>query len=172
MKRLRLILIVLVLLPSLPSCAGKKEKLARAAAMPAQKVPKPSFLQQCLGKIPNPFHKKQKPPTALLPQWTGVIRMVNSAEHFVLIETNAISTAVPGETYLSVAKGLETASLRMTALRNPPFLIADIISGDPSPGEKIYRPKVNPSPTPDPSATPAPAKRAAAPKKQIPSAQR
>jgi hypothetical protein len=164
MKRLRLILIVLVLLPALPSCAGKKEKPARAAAMPAEQGFKPSFLQQCLGKIPNPFHKKQKPPTALLPQWTGVIRMVNSSEHFVLIETNAISTAVPGETYLSVAKGLETASLRMTALRNPPFLIADIISGNPSPGEKIYRPKANPAP--EPSATPAPAQRAAAPQKQ------
>ena len=67
--------------------------------------------------------------------------MVNTAENFVLIESSTMSSAVPGETYLSVGNGAETASLRMTSLKNPPFLIADIISGNPSPGEKIYLPK-------------------------------
>jgi len=168
----RLILIALVLLPALPSCAGKKEMAAGASAAPVPQAPKPSFFQQCLAKIPNLFPKKQKPPAALLPQWTGVIRMVNSAEHFVLIEASAISTAVPGETYLSVAKGLETASLRMTALKNPPFLIADILSGSPSPGEKIYRPKPTAGPSPSASPTPDPeSAKPAADQKPDPSAQ-
>jgi len=90
------------------------------------------------------------------PQWTGVIRMVNSAENFVLVESGAISSAIPGETYLAVGKGVETATLRMTSLKNPPFLIADIVSGSPSPGDKIYLPKMSsPSPSPTPKANPS-----------------
>ncbi|MEI6033683.1 MAG: hypothetical protein WCS65_05320 [Verrucomicrobiae bacterium] len=141
MKRLLLILSVLAALAAFPSCAGKKGSQAAAVAQPAKQPQKPAIWQQWLSKIASPFHKKQKPPAALLPQWTGVVRMVNAPEHFVLIEANAMAAAVPGETYLSVARGLETASLRMTSLKNPPFLIADIVTGTPSAGEKIYRPK-------------------------------
>ncbi|MEI6279968.1 MAG: hypothetical protein WCQ16_11405 [Verrucomicrobiae bacterium] len=174
MKRLRLILLVLTLLPALPSCAGKKGPPSNSFVSPVRQAPKPAFWQQWLAKLPNPFPKKQKPPAALLPQWTGVIRMVNSAEHFVLIESSAISSAVPGETYFSVAKGLETASLRMTSLKNPPFLIADIVSGSPSPGEKIYRPKTNSSPSAAPVASASPAAKPAQDdaKKPDPAAQR
>lgn len=93
------------------------------------------------------------------PQWTGVIRMVNSAENFVLVESPTIASAIPGETYLAVGKGVETATLRMTSLKNPPFLIADIVSGSPSPGDKIYLPKTTPAnrpPTPKAKPTPQP----------------
>ena len=84
--------------------------------------------------------------------------MVNSAENFVLVESGASASAIPGETYLAVGKGVETATLRMTSLKNPPFLIADIISGSPAAGDKIYLPNPaaapNPSPTPKPKPTP------------------
>ncbi|MEI6072209.1 MAG: hypothetical protein WCS31_10485 [Verrucomicrobiae bacterium] len=149
--RKRLILFALVILSALPACAGKKEKPSGPPAVPTQLAQKPAAWQQWLAKIPRLFPQKQKPPAAVIPQWTGVIRMVNTAEHFVLIESGAISSAVPGETYLSVSKGLETATLRMTSLKNPPFLIADIVSGSPSTGEKIYRPKTSSSPSPSDS---------------------
>jgi hypothetical protein len=151
MKPLRLILAALALLTALPSCAGKKEKAAGLPPAPAQKASKPSLLELGLTKIANLIPKKKNPPAALVPQWTGVIRMVNAGEHFVLIEATSASSAVPGETYLSVTKGLETASLKMTSLKNPPFLIADIVSGTPSPGERIYRPKSQSDPAPSPT---------------------
>ncbi len=154
MKPLRLILAMLAVLTALPSCAGKKEKPASASPAPTQKASKPSILELGLTKITNLIPKRKKPPAALPPQWTGVIRMVNAGEHFVLIEANSSSAAVPGETYLSVAKGLETASLKMTSLKNPPFLIADIVSGTPSPGERIYRPKSPAVPSPSPKEGP------------------
>ncbi|MFA7234858.1 MAG: hypothetical protein WC076_12190 [Terrimicrobiaceae bacterium] len=142
----------------LASCASKKEPARNPYASDVAATPKPSLFQNCLAKISGLFPKKHKPPAAMPPQWTGVIRMVNSAENFVLIESGAISSAIPGRTYLAVGKGAETASLRMTSLRNPPFLIADILSGTPSPGDKIYlpNPAASPSPSPTPKAKPVP----------------
>ena len=79
--------------------------------------------------------------------------MVNIAENFVLLESNSSVSAIPGEKYLTIRDSQETGAVRMTNLRNPPFLIADIVSGDPSPGDKIHlpRPTVN-----IPAATPTP----------------
>ena len=161
MRRLLLLFLLLALSAALPSCASKKDATRNPYAPTAAAPPKPSFLQNCLGKITGLLPKKRKPPTAMPPQWTGVIRMVNSAENFVLVESGAITSAIPGETYLAVGKGVETASLKMTSLKNPPFLIADIISGSPSPGDKIYLPKAptaspKPSPTPQSKPTPQP----------------
>jgi hypothetical protein len=77
--------------------------------------------------------------------------MVNTAEQFVLVESGSATNVVPGEIYTAVGNSSETASLRMTNLKNPPFLIADIISGNPSPGDKIYIPKVSAQPSPPPN---------------------
>ena len=159
------IFFLMVVTIGLTSCASKKEASRSPHASPAAAPPKPSLLQNCLGKISNLFPKKHAPPTATPPQWIGVIRMVNSAENFVLVESSAVSSAIPGETYLAVGKGRETASLKMTSLKNPPFLIADILSGSPSPGNKIYLPKTasqpptpqsKPSPGPKPTPKPKP----------------
>lgn len=85
--------------------------------------------------------KTPRPPTASAVQWAGEIRMVNIAENFVLVESNSAGTTIPGGKYVAVKNGRETGVVRITSLRNPPFLIADIISGDPSPGDKIHFPK-------------------------------
>ncbi len=107
--------------------------------------------------------KKMRPPTALPIQWAGTIRMVNVAEKFVLIESNPAISAVPGEKYLSVQGGRETGALLMSSLKAPPFLIAEILSGEPSTNDKIYTPgpaqpdhlahpqSSSSNPTPDPS---------------------
>ena len=151
------IFFLMVVTIALTSCASKKEASRNPVPSPATAPLKPSLLQNCLGKISTLFPKKHSPPTATPPQWIGVIRMVNSAENFVLVESSAISLAIPGETYLAVGKGVETASLKMTSLKNPPFLIADILSGSPSTGNKIYLPKSSSQPqTPNPNTTPSP----------------
>jgi hypothetical protein len=83
---------------------------------------------------------KTRPPTALPIQWAGTIRMVNVAEKFVLIESNPAVPALPGEKYVSVQGGRETGSLLLSSLKAPPFLIAEILSGEPSADDKIYMP--------------------------------
>jgi len=67
--------------------------------------------------------------------------MVNTAENFVLIESESATPVVPGEKYLSVQNGRESGTLLMTSLKAHPFLIADIVAGNPSTGDKIYIPR-------------------------------
>jgi len=129
-----------------------------AQIAPTPKPPKPFFLFAWMKKVSRLLPHKTKPPAATTPQWAGAIRMVNTAENFVLIESGTIANVIPGETYVAVSNGSETASLRMTNLKNPPFLIADILSGNPSPGEKIYLPKAPAQLPPTPTPKPAPKK--------------
>jgi len=85
--------------------------------------------------------KKPRPPAAAPVSWAGTIRMVNTAENFVLIESESATPVVPGEKYLSVQNGRESGTLLMTSLKAHPFLIADIVAGNPSTGDKIYIPR-------------------------------
>ncbi len=146
----------------LAACATKKESVQPTPDSPAQLTA--TFSDSPAAKIPslaglgfffsNWFPRKTPPPPAATPvQWAGEIRMVNIAENFVLLESNSSGSAIPGEKYLAIRDSQETGTVRMTNLRNPPFLIADIVSGDPSPGDKIHlpRPTVN-----IPAATPTP----------------
>lgn len=124
----------------LPACAPKKETEAKPPPTLPRLFP---FLQP---------KKKPKPPGAVPVDWTGEIRMVNAPGNFVLVESTSATPPVPGEKYLAMRGATETATLRMTSLRNHPFLIADIASGEPAVGDRIYLP----TPTAAPQAAPQP----------------
>lgn len=132
-----------------PACASKKEK---PADPPPQEEPAKPATKSPFATVFGIFkpRKKNNPPAAEAVQWIGEIRMVNAAGNFVLLESTSPVAPVPGEKYLAVNSDAETAVLRMTALRNHPFLIADIISGTPSTGDRIYMPKPTASPQPTP----------------------
>jgi len=144
----------------LTSCATKKENTPpapenlEAVFVDGTASPKSNPLASLGSFISNLLPKKSpKPPAATPVQWAGEIRMVNVAENFVLVESNSAASTIPGEKYTALRDSRETAILRMTALRNPPFLIADIVSGNPSPGDKIHLPgPIAPAPTPTPEA--------------------
>ena len=100
------------------------------------------------------FSKKATPhPSATPIHWTGFIRLVNEAERFVLIQSQSSSSVTPGEKYLCIRDTTETGVLRMTALKNSPFLIADILSGTPLAGDRVYLP-IPTVATPAPQPTP------------------
>ena len=124
------------------STEGKPEAIAAGKKTPA---PWLSWLK---------FSTKTPPPPSATPiHWTGVIRLVNEEARFVLIQSQSSSAVTPGEKYLCIRDTTETGVLRMTALKNSPFLIADILSGDPLAGDRVYLP----SPTvasPAPQSTP------------------
>jgi len=147
----------------LSACATKKESAppekpdslpeltAAFADSPSRNTP---FLAGLGSFFSSWLPGKTPPPPAATPvQWAGEIRMVNIAENFVLLESNSSVSAIPGEKYLTIRDSQETGAVRMTALRNPPFLIADILSGDPSPGDKIHLPRPT---APTPTTTPTP----------------
>lgn len=85
------------------------------------------------------FPPKAKPPTAQPVQLIGTIRQVNLDNQFVLIDTMTNFSAAPGEVFVTLSKQTQTATLRMSPLKSPPFLIADITDGKPSPGDRVFR---------------------------------
>ena len=155
------------------ACATKKESAPPTPAPSDQLTasfvdepatgPKTNPLAALAHSLSNLFPKKSPAPPAASPvQWAGEIRMVNVAENFVLVESNSASSTAPGEKYLAIRDSRETGVLRMTSMRNPPFLIADIVSGNPSPGDKIHLSQPiappPPPPAPAPPAAEAPSK--------------
>jgi len=86
------------------------------------------------------FPKKPGPPKATPPQLIGTIKMVNTEDRFVLIDAVCYQGTEPGGLLVCLMNQQETANLRMSSMKNPPFLIADIASGTPSPGDRVFKP--------------------------------
>jgi hypothetical protein len=159
--------LVLAVAILLAACASNKEASTPAdpsapPEMTASFVDGPDDKTPLLARAGSFFSKllpsKKKPAPAASPvQWAGEIRMVNLAENFVLLESTSAVATIPGEKYTAIRDRQDTGVVRMTSLRNPPFLIADIVSGDPSPGDKIHLPRPTaPMPSAEPQPTPKP----------------
>lgn len=86
------------------------------------------------------FPPKKQVPKATPAHLIGTVKLVNKEERFVLIDTISYSNAAPGTPLLCIMNERQTASLRLNPLRNPPFIIADIDSGNPSEGDRVYLP--------------------------------
>lgn len=148
--------VALALILALSGCAifkGKKPKpaapastvTASAPAVPTKKEPaKPVWYYispiTWYNSVAALFPRKKKTPTALPPQAVGTIKMVNKEDKFVLIDGASFRSTAPGDALLCIMDQKETANLRVSTLRNPPFVIADITSGMPSPGDRVYKP--------------------------------
>jgi hypothetical protein len=109
----------------------------------AQPKPKRPFMTSVFswsGSIPNLLPRKAKPPQAQVPRLIGVVKTVNTEDRFVLIDATTFQAAEAGDLLVCIRDQKETANLRMSTLKNPPFLIADIASGTPSPGDRVFKP--------------------------------
>lgn len=92
------------------------------------------------GAVPNLFPRKAKPPQAQVPRFVGTIKTVVAEDRFVLIDATAFQAVNTGDLLVCIRDQKETANLRMSALKNPPFLIADITSGSPAAGDRVFKP--------------------------------
>jgi hypothetical protein len=124
-------------------CAAKDPKppddrSATVQAVPSK--PKRPFLLSWLGKIPSLIPRKAAPPQAQVPRLIGIIKTVSKEDRFVLIDATTFQGAESGDLLVCIREQKETANLRMSNLKNPPFLIADIASGTPSPGDRVFKP--------------------------------
>lgn len=143
----KLVLVVLAGSVGFTACASRKPKPQSppaAAPTPAEtaKLDAPFMVKafSWLGFMGKIFPKKNKPPQAQAPQLIGVIKMVNTEDKFVLIDAVSYEGTEPGALLLCITNQKQTANLRMSGLKNPPFLIADIASGTPQPGDRVFRP--------------------------------
>ena len=110
------------------------------AAQPKPKRPLVASVFSWFGSIPNPLPRKAKPPQAQVPRLIGVVKTVNKEDRFVLIDGTTFQGAEAGDLLVCIRDQKETANLRMSTLKNPPFLIADIASGTPSPDDRVFKP--------------------------------
>lgn len=159
----------LLLLGLLAGCAGKKKPadanvaatgpVASASPSPAvtpppaaapsptpapAQPPKPKSNFLSATKYINPTYwlkklKKPGTPQAQPVRLIGTIKMVNKEDKFVLIDAIGYGATQPGDSLVCIVNQRQSGFLRASAVRNPPFLIADIASGDPAPGDKVYK---------------------------------
>lgn len=133
----------LLLVIALAGCATKK---ATTAPQPAQvqqvAAAKPKGRFSLVALLTSPLRlipKKKSPPQAEPPLRVGTVKLVDTESKFVLIDATNLGGVLPGDPLVCIANQQETARLRLSVLRSPPFLIADIISGKPSVGERVFK---------------------------------
>ncbi len=123
-----------------PNVAGEATPSTEAApSAEPEAEPKKPWTEALFGWTKNLFPKKEKPPTAIPPQLLGQIRQVNPESGFVLIDATVSSAANPGDALVCISNQQETADLKLTSLRSASFVIADITSGEPSVGDRVYK---------------------------------
>ena len=124
---------------SAPPPAGQEVSTDRATP-PSQPRTKRPFLVGAFSWLPKLSFRRPKPPQAQVPRLIGVIKMVDEDDRFVLIDATTFQGAGAGDLLICIRDQKETANLRMSNLKNPPFLIADIASGKPAPGDRVVKP--------------------------------
>lgn len=74
------------------------------------------------------------------PAFIGEISIVNSDAHFVLIDLGSMMPALAPGTELRVLRDEnEIARVKVSAERKRPFVSADIMSGEPAPGDRVFQ---------------------------------
>jgi len=126
----------------LSSCANRAmTSVALAPSDMPETAPakKPSWTQSTASFFGNlaPSSKK-RPQLATLPNATGKVRSVNFEHSFALIENASSNSLQPGTELYTTANHQETATLRVTPLRNGTFIVADITEGRPSQGDAVH----------------------------------
>jgi hypothetical protein len=128
-------------------CATKSVRKPAGEEVSSERVTQPSqpktkrpFLVGAFSWLPKISLRRPKAPQAQVPRVIGVIKMVDEDDRFVLIDAITFTGAGAGDLLICIRDQKETANLRMTNLQNPPFLIADIASGKPAPGDRVVKP--------------------------------
>lgn len=119
------------------------EREAALRALPERTViledPPPGMLQRWWQRVFPP--RNPEAPAAVAPLWIGSIKVVHPSDGYVLIDSNVSMAIPPGEVLNSVGNDFETGTVRVTADRIHPFFIADIVSGNPRVGDRVYSPQ-------------------------------
>jgi hypothetical protein len=108
------------------------------------------------------FQKKKKekpvPRVGAQPVFVGTVALVNSESGFALIDNGLLPTPPAGLALTSFTQQAQSAELVASDVQKRPFIIADIKSGTPLKGDKVFTSKSAPSPSQsaNPGVAPAP----------------
>lgn len=86
------------------------------------------------------------PPPSETHRLVGIISTVNRDHGFVLIHSNDLRPAGSTLMTLPAQEGAPKAHLRVSEEQRPPFLIADILDGEPLPGQTVVDALASPRP--------------------------
>jgi hypothetical protein len=86
-----------------------------------------------LGRHPHPA------PAAVVqgPQRVGTVAVVNEELRFVLVDVGSLYTPRPGTALKSFSDGTETGVLAVDPEKQRPFIVADIVKGEPKVGDEV-----------------------------------
>lgn len=118
----------------------------------------------CATREKKPKDKDKPAAVAPRPVYVGTISLVNAESGFVLIDGGLLPTPAPNLELRSLTNGAESAVLVTSHVSKRPFVIADIKSGTPLKGDRVFTalpgsaaPKVSPPPPSAAPVTPEPA---------------
>lgn len=136
--RALLSILLLTAILSSTGCATRSQRppvVAEAVPRKENWLSKSLSVFKVFGRI---IPKRKHTPRAQMPEWIGTIALVSREQRFVLIDSTAFYTLPTGTDITGVSGQQETSLLRVTGQRKHPFFIADIIEGDPKPGDRVY----------------------------------
>jgi len=84
------------------------------------------------------FPKKKQPAYTPHSLFIGTITLVNEAEHFVLIDNGTSPAPASGMVLKAYSGDTSSGELLASDLRRNPFIIADIRSGTPKKGDRVF----------------------------------
>jgi len=73
------------------------------------------------------------------PHLVGTITLVNETERFVLIDNGSQPPPPTGAALKSFTGGSESGVLSVGSVRRRPFVIADIVKGQPKKGDEVFQ---------------------------------
>ncbi|MEP6669676.1 MAG: hypothetical protein ABJF10_11015 [Chthoniobacter sp.] len=86
---------------------------------------------------------KKKPPRAeaKTPLLVGTVTLVSDDPTFVLIDNGSLPPPAAGTvlTINAAVPGGAPVELKVTAIRKPPFVVADIVKGTPKKGDQVFQ---------------------------------
>ena len=93
------------------------------------------------------FSKKQSPepeaPRATAvrppPERVGIITLVNERDRFVVVDVGQGGVPASGTALKSFRDKTETSVLAVGDVRRRPFIVGDIVSGDPKKGDEVFK---------------------------------
>jgi len=94
-----------------------------------------AILSGCAFRKTRPQHKNAVIPSG--PQRVGRVALVNDDLHFVLVDVGSLYTPAAGAALKTFAGGKETGILAVDAEKERPFIVADIVKGDPHVGDDV-----------------------------------
>lgn len=84
------------------------------------------------------MRRKHEPPRPQSIQ-LGRVALVDEAQHFALIETATVQAPAVGTVLRVYSGNAVAAEMRATAVRRRPFLVADLVSGQPGKGDVVMQ---------------------------------